>query len=153
MSNNISQNIFSTSETTIDDCHQINLPFIHRSRGNLTSINNGIDIPFNIERVYYLYDVPAGAERGGHAHSELHQYIVAAAGSFNVVLDDGNNIKTVSLNRPQKALNIVPGIWREVVDFSGGAICLVLASNHYNENEYIRDKSDFYCLKKSCKKF
>ena len=100
-----------------------------------------------IKRAYYLYDVPTGAERGGHAHKNLFQFIVAASGSFDVIIDDGNDRKTVTLNRPDKALLIVPGIWREVVNFSGGAICMVLASEVYDEDDYIREYDDFNYLK------
>lgn len=129
--------------STIHDCLVSKLPQVHNRAGNLTALNNQSEIPFCIERVYYLYDVPAGAERGGHAHRDLHQFIVAASGSFEVVLDDGDQIKTVRLDRPDKALHIVPGIWREVISFSGGAICMVLASHKYDEADYIRDYQDF----------
>ena len=122
-------------------------PQSHSRAGNLTSLNNGIEIPFDIERVYYLYDVPAGAERGGHAHKNLYQYIVAASGSFDIVIDDGKNQKTIRLDRPNTALMIVPGIWREVINFSGGAICMVFASLKYDEADYIREYEDFKILK------
>ncbi|WP_316931232.1 FdtA/QdtA family cupin domain-containing protein [Chryseobacterium sp. P1-3] len=101
------------------------------------------NIPFDIRRIYYLYDVPMGAERGGHAHYELHQYIVAASGSFKFLLDDGENKKEFFLNHPNKALYIKPGIWREMKDFSSGSICLVLASIEYTEEDYIRNYNDF----------
>ena len=118
-------------KSTVNSCKEYKLPQVHNPAGNLTSLNNNDDIPFEIKRAYYLYDVPTGAERGGHAHKDLHQFIVAASGSFDVIIDDGTIRKTISLNRPDKALLIVPGIWREVVNFSGGAICMVLASGVY----------------------
>jgi dTDP-4-dehydrorhamnose 3,5-epimerase-like enzyme len=102
-----------------------------------------MDIPFDVKRLYYLYDVPGGAERGGHAHKGLHQLIVAASGSFDVVLDDGKNRKVVELNRPYYGLYVIPGIWRELINFSSGAICLVLASEKYNIDDYIRDYEEF----------
>jgi hypothetical protein len=129
------------------DCRLIELPKIHNRAGNITAINGLAEIPFDIERVYYLYDIPGGAERGGHAHKELQQLIVAASGSFDVLLDDGNNQKVISLNRPYFGLLIVPGIWRELHNFSSGSICLVLASQHYDELDYIRDYKQFKKLK------
>ena len=127
----------------IDDCQVIDLSKIHRPSGSITVVENGINIPFNIERVYYLYDVPAGEDRGGHAHYELEQYIIAASGSFDVILDDGVKRKTILLNRPHIALHIVPGLWRELDNFSSGSICMVLASNKYDEKDYIRDYNKF----------
>ena len=129
--------------TKITDCRLIELPKIHNRAGNITAINGLEEIPFNIERVYYLYDIPGGAERGGHAHKELQQLIVAASGSFDVLLDDGKNQKMISLNRPYYGLLVVPGIWRELHNFSSGSICLVLASQHYNEDDYLRDYKSF----------
>lgn len=120
------------------------LPRIQTDAGSITALNNGRDIPFDIKRVYYLYDVPGGVERGGHAHKELQQMIVAASGSFDVILDDGKMKKTVTLNRPYVGLYLVPGIWRELVNFSSGAICLVLASDVYKEEDYIRDYKEFF---------
>ena len=114
-----------------------------RPNGNLTVVENNSMAPFEVKRVYYLYDVPAGEERGGHAHKELQQFIIAVSGSFDVVIDDGNVRRTVSLNRPFKGLHIRPGIWRELENFSSGAVCLVLASEHYNEADYIREYSRF----------
>lgn len=127
----------------IDDCDLIELPIVHTENGNITVLENNINIPFSIKRIYYLYDVPMGAERGGHAHYDLQQYVVAASGSFTFVLDDGKERKEVFLNHPNKALHIKPGIWREMKDFSSGSICLVLASMAYTENDYIRDYQDF----------
>jgi oxalate decarboxylase/phosphoglucose isomerase-like protein (cupin superfamily) len=106
-------------------------------------VQNGSDLPFDVRRIYYLYDVPSGSERGGHAHKELYQLIVAASGSFDVILDDSRSKKIVQLNRPDFGLMVVPGIWREIVNFSSGAICLVLASSKYEEMDYIRDYLEF----------
>jgi hypothetical protein len=133
--------------TLIYDCCIIELNQIHNRSGNITAVENKIDIPFDIRRIYYLYDVPGGAQRGGHAHKELQQVIVAASGCFDVLLDDGRNKKVVELNRPYYGLHIVPGIWRELINFSSGAICLVLASHKYDENEYIRDYNEFKIFK------
>jgi hypothetical protein len=127
----------------IYSCNVVELTKIHNLAGNITIIQNGKHLPFNIKRVYYLYDVPGGSERGGHAHKALHQLIVAASGSFDVILDDGKNKKIIQLNRPYFGLLVVPGIWREIVNFSSGAICLVLASLKYDKIDYIRDYSDF----------
>lgn len=130
-------------ESTIFNCCVIELNKIHNRSGNITAVEGNVHFPFNIERVYYLYDVPSGVERGGHAHRELNQLLIAASGCFDVVLDDGRNKKVVQLNRPNFGLLIVPGIWRELVNFSSGAICLVLASNKFSEKDYIRDYSVF----------
>ena len=127
----------------IDKCEIITLPKIEDSRGNLTFIEDESQIPFAIQRVYYLYDVPAGSERGGHAHIALNQIIIALAGSFDVELDDGKTRKTFSLNRPYEGLYICPGIWRELKNFSSGSVCLVLASNLYSEDDYYRDYNQF----------
>ena len=135
------------NESKVTDCSIIELPKIHNRAGNITAINELVDIPFKIKRVYYLYDVPGGEERGGHAHRNLHQLIVAASGSFDVVLDDGFEKKTIQLNRPYNGLIIVPGIWRELSNFSSGSICLVLASEVYKVNDYIREYSLFKELK------
>jgi dTDP-4-dehydrorhamnose 3,5-epimerase-like enzyme len=111
-------------------------------------VENSDSIPFDVKRVYYLYDVPGGESRGGHAHCELYQLIVAAGGSFDVVLDDGKVKRTIALNRPYHGLLIVPGLWRELQNFSSGATCLVLASEKYDEKDYIRDYEDFLRYKK-----
>ncbi len=134
--------------STIEDCKIIDLPKINNRAGNITSIHSNIDIPFNIKRVYYLYDIPGGENRGGHAHKKLHQLIVATSGGFDVIVDDGKNKKTIPLNRPYIGLIIIPGIWRELTNFSSGSVCLVLASSLYNENDYIRNYFDFLNIKK-----
>jgi hypothetical protein len=130
-------------ESNLFNCSVIELPKIHNPAGNLTVIENGKSIPFDMKRIYYLYDVPGGAERGGHAHKELYQLIVAASGCFDVILNDAKNKKVVELNRPNYGLLIVPGIWRELINFSSGAICLVIASQIYDPKDYIRDYSEF----------
>ncbi len=131
------------TKSSIFNCCIIELNKIHNRSGNLTAIEGNMNIPFNVKRLYYLYDVPGGAERGGHAHKELQQLIVAASGCFDVVLDDGKNRKVVELNRPYYGLYVVTGIWRELINFSSGSICLVLASSKYDETDYIRDYNDF----------
>lgn len=128
---------------SVEDCAVMTLPKHSRPNGNLTVAENCISIPFDIRRVYYLYDIPSGAERGGHAHRQLQQILIAVSGSFDVVIDDGCNRHTVTLNRPFCGLHIRPGIWRELNNFSSGAVCLVLASEHYNEEDYIRDYDQF----------
>ncbi|MCL2792139.1 MAG: FdtA/QdtA family cupin domain-containing protein [Spirochaetaceae bacterium] len=131
------------ANTSVNDCKIIELPVNHRDKGNITVIENQKIIPFDVRRIYYLYDVPAGEARGGHAHKELKQLIVAAQGSFDVILSDGKNTRTITLNRPFIGLTIVPGIWRELDNFSSGSVCLVLASTEYNENDYIREYEEF----------
>ena len=133
--------------TTIDDCKIIELDKHHKIKGNITVIENNKTVPFDVKRIYYLYDVPGGEARGGHAHRNLYQLIVGASGSFNVVLNDGKNTKTITLNRPYQGLFIVPGIWRELDNFSSGSVCLVLASEKYDENDYIRDYNEFIICK------
>ena len=128
---------------SLDQCRIIELPKIADPRGNLTFIEGNNQIPFDIKRVYYLYDVPGGGERGGHAHKELSQLIIAMSGSFDVILDDGENKKRVHLNRSYQGLFVCPMIWRELDNFSSGSVCLVLASNLYSEDDYFRDKHDF----------
>lgn len=132
-----------TKRNTVYDCNILPLSKIHNRAGNITIIEGDNDVPFPIKRIYYLYDIPSGETRGGHAHKELYQLIVAASGSFDVLLDDGRNKKIVTLNRPDYALMVVPGIWRELFEFSSGAICLVLASHKYDENDYLRDYQEY----------
>jgi len=128
---------------SLDECRIIELPQIVDPRGNLTFIEGQNQIPFDIKRVYYLYDVPGGAERGGHAHKDLSQLIIAMSGSFDVILDDGENKKRIHLNRSYQGLYICPMIWRELDNFSSGSVCLVLASNLYSEEDYFRNKHEF----------
>lgn len=130
-------------KSSVYDCVILPLSKIHNRAGNITIVEGQKNVPFDVKRIYYLYDIPGGEDRGGHAHKELHQLIVAASGSFNVVLDDGLNKKIVTLNRPDYGLMVVPGIWRELMEFSSGAICLVLASAVYDTEDYIREYSDF----------
>ncbi|GIW99737.1 MAG: hypothetical protein KatS3mg111_3070 [Pirellulaceae bacterium] len=127
----------------IGRCGIIDLPKIEDARGNLTFIEGGRHVPFDIKRVYYLYDVPGGAERGGHAHKELEQLIVAMAGSFDVVLNDGKETKRFHLNRSYYGLYVCPMIWRELDNFSSGSVCMVLASNLYDENDYFRNYQQY----------
>lgn len=119
------------------------LPKIHNRAGNITPIHGNINVPFDIQRVYYLYDIPGGETRGGHAHKDLYQLIIAASGSYDVLLDDGVNKKVVNLNRPYYGLLVIPGIWRELLNFSSGAICMVLTNMKYDPDDYLRDYRDF----------
>lgn len=139
---------FTDPHTTskVDNCRLVELDKNHHCNGNLTVVENGEQVPFDIKRCYYLYDVPGGAERGGHSHRLLRQLIVAISGSFDVVLDDGANLRRFTLNRPYQGLLIVPGIWRVLENFSSGSVCLVLASEHYNEQDYVRDYKEFQRL-------
>src|SRR5208282_2219700 len=127
----------------IADCKLIDLPRISDPRGNLTFVEGGRHVPFDIKRVYYLYDVPGGAERGGHAHKDLHQLIIAMSGSFDVVLDDGAEKKRFHLNRSYYGLYVCPMIWRDIDNFSSGSVCLALASSLYEEGDYYRDYEQF----------
>lgn len=131
-------------QNSVYDCVILPLNKIHNRAGNITIVEENNNIPFDIKRIYYLYDIPGGESRGGHAHKELRQLIVAASGSFDVLLNDGKNKKIVTLNRPDYGLFVVPGIWRELMEFSSGAVCLVLASLKYDEGDYIRDYNIFY---------
>jgi hypothetical protein len=135
-------------KSSVYDCNVIPLSKIHNRVGNITIVESDNNIPFQVKRIYYLYDIPSGESRGGHAHKELNQLIVATGGSFDVLLDDGINKRIVKLNRPDYGLLIVPGIWRELIEFSSGAVCLVLASTKYVEIDYIRDYQDFLRYKK-----
>ena len=122
----------------------------HEEQGNLTYVYNGIHVPFDVKRVFYSYDIPGGEARGAHAHKKCHQFLVAASGSFEVVLDDGVNKRTVLLNRPFYGLHVPPGIWAMEQGFSSGSICLVLASEGYLEEDYIRNYEDFVMYRKEC---
>lgn len=137
---------------TVFDCAIVELSRFQTNTGNITVVENDENIPFEIKRIYYLYDVPEGEYRGGHAHYELEQYIVAVSGSFDVVLKDGINQKKFTLNSPNSALHIVPGLWRELKNFSSSSVCLVLASNEYDDKDYIREYSEYlrYCLNVKC---
>ncbi len=127
----------------VDQCRIVELPKITDPRGNLSFIEGGHHIPFDIKRVYYLYDVPGGADRGSHAHKSLHQFIVAMSGSFDVVLDDGREKRRFHLNRSYYGLYVCPMMWRDLDNFSSGAVCMVLASNYYEEDDYLRDYQEF----------
>lgn len=132
------------NKNTVFDCRKVELDKHHSDRkGNLSVVENGKEVPFDVKRVYYLYDVPGGESRGGHAHKALCQLIIAASGSFSVTLDDGKDKKTFVLNRPYQGLLVVPGIWRTLDDFSSGSVCMVLASEKYDEGDYIRDYKEF----------
>lgn len=133
-----------TTKHSVYDCGIIELDRHHSQRkGDISVVENGKEVPFDVKRIYYLYDVPGGSDRGGHAHKELYQLIIAASGSFTVMLDDGTNKKSFMLNRPYQGLLVKPGIWRILTDFSSGSVCVVLASERYDENDYIREYEDF----------
>lgn len=136
--------MFSAKEgVSVFDCSLCQLNKFHDPEGNLTVVSENVHVPFNINRVFYSYDIPGGEDRGAHAHKECHQFIIAASGSFEVVLDDGTNKRTVTLNRPFWGLHVPPGIWASEQGFSSGSICLVLASHGYSEADYIRNYDDF----------
>lgn len=139
----------SVGSSTVDDCRIIELPRIQRPEGTITVVEAFDRVPFELARVYYLYDIPGGQFRGGHAHRRLEQLIVACLGAFDVVLDDGRERRTVTLNRSYYGLYLTPGIWRELVNFSSGAVCLVLASRPFEECDYIRDYDEFVRVKPS----
>ena len=130
-----SSNVFDCTFITFDKNHQI--------KGNLTAVTNGNHIPFDVKRIYYLYDVPGGLSRGGHAHIDLQQLVVALSGSFDITLDDGNAKRTFHLSRPNTGLIIPSGLWRELNNFSSGSICMVLASELYSEKDYLRNYDEF----------
>lgn len=140
-------NKFDATKSSIQDCYKLKFDKNHRIKGNITVVENNQNIPFEIKRIYYLYDIPSGEERGGHAHKNLFQILIAASGSFDVHLNDGKNKKKINLNKPDEVLLIKPGIWRELKNFSSGSICLVLASENYSEEDYIRDFSSFKTFK------
>ena len=134
--------------STVFDCSVLELPKVHNISGHITAINNGEKIlPFDIKRLYYIYDIPGGESRGAHAHRELEQLIIAASGSFDITLDDGKTRRTFNLSRPYLGVYMPAGLWRELDNFSSGAICLVLASKRYNKHDYIRDYEEFKSLK------
>jgi len=128
---------------SVFNCSVVELKSLKNRSGNITPIENNVDIPFDVKRIFYLYDIPGGENRGAHAHKECHQFIIAASGSFEVQMDDGIVKKTVMLNQPFRGLHIPPGIWASEVNFSSGAICLVMASHFYNEKDYIREYNDY----------
>jgi hypothetical protein len=129
--------------TTTYDCSIFELPQIKSRAGNITPVHNNLEIPFDIKRIFYLYDIPGGESRGAHSHKECHQFLIAASGSFEVLLDDGKTKRLIQLNRPYIGLHIPPGIWASEINFSSGSICLVLASHTYNEADYIRNYDDY----------
>lgn len=131
------------NKLTVFDCNLIYLPRIENRAGNITPVNNSIEIPFKVKRVFYLYDIPGGESRGAHAHKECHQFLIAASGSFEILLDDGKAKRLTQLNRPYMGMHIPPGIWASELNFSSGSICLVLVSHCYNENDYIRSYDDY----------
>ena len=131
------------SKLSVFDCSLIDLGKINFDEGNLTVVENDSAFPFNVKRVFYLYDIMGGESRGAHSHKECHQFLIAASGSFEVALDDGKFKRQIFLNRPSIGLHIPPGIWASEINFSSGAICLVLASHHYSETDYVRDYNTF----------
>ena len=128
---------------SVAECLKVPLQNIKSPEGSLIVVENNSHLPFAVRRIYYLYDVPFGSERGGHAHKELQQYLVALSGSFTVIVDDGTNRKEIFMNNPSEALHIRSGIWREINNFSSGSICLVLASKEFAESDYIRDYQNY----------
>lgn len=128
---------------TVFDCNLLYLVQKGDRNGHITAVNNNVEIPFSIKRIFYLYDIPGGESRGAHAHKECHQFLVATSGSFEVLLDDGLTKRQVLLNRPDIGLHIPPGIWASEINFSSGSICLVLASHIYAESDYLRDYKDY----------
>ena len=135
-------------KSSIFQCNIIELSKINDRAGNLSFVENSKNIPFDIKRVYYIYDVPGGSDRGGHAHKNLEQFVIAVSGAFEVSLDDGTNKKIVRLDRPFMALHIQKGIWRETRNFTSGSVCMVLASDEYDENDYIDDYNKFVAFTK-----
>ncbi|SFK80768.1 WxcM-like, C-terminal [Porphyromonadaceae bacterium KH3CP3RA] len=132
---------------TIYDCSIIEIDKHQHEKGNISVIENGKSIPFDVNRVFYLYDIPGGEDRGAHAHRECHQFLVAVSGAFDIILDDGKTKRTVTLNRPYLGLHIPPGIWAGEIGFSSGSVCLVLASHLYDAGDYIRDYNQFLAYK------
>jgi len=134
---------------TVFDCNIIHLRRIHNRAGNITPVENNMHIPFDVKRVFYIYDIPGGESRAAHGHHKLHQFVVAAGGSFDITVDDGENKKTVQLNRPYMGFHILPGIWADLSNFSSGAVCLVLASLPYDPEDYIANYEAFKLFKKA----
>ena len=139
------------SVARINDCRIISLNRHHHANGNLTVVENGVELPFDVQRTFYIYDVPGGVERGGHSHHTSQQFIVAISGSFDVTVDDGRDQFTYTLNRPYQGLLVVPGIWNRLHNFSSGSVCLVLNSHHFAEKDYVRDYDEFLQLKRESK--
>ncbi|MCI6857123.1 MAG: FdtA/QdtA family cupin domain-containing protein [Bacteroidales bacterium] len=139
----------SHSTSKLDDCRLITLDTNHHENGNLSVVENAGEFAFTVKRVYYIYDVPGGAERGGHSHYRCHRFIVAVSGSFDVVIDDGVERRTVTLNRSNVGLHVVPGVWIELNNFSSGSVCLSLASELYDADDYVRDYQKFLLLTKN----
>jgi uncharacterized RmlC-like cupin family protein len=131
------------SRPTVFDCSVIYLPQVGDRNGHITAINNSDEVPFNVKRVFYLYDIPGGESRGAHSHKECHQFLIAASGAYEVLLNDGKTQRQVQINRPNIGLHIPPGIWASEINFSAGSICLVLASHEYNEADYLREYSEY----------
>ena len=131
------------NKPSVYDCSIIELPRIQNRAGNITPVSNSQEVPFDVKRIFYIYDIPGGEDRGAHAHKECYQFLIAASGSFEIELNDGKTKRTVMLNRPYYGLCIPPGIWAAEKSFSSGAICLVLASHAYDEADYIREYDDF----------
>ncbi len=137
-----------SNSPTVFDCNLLQFVQLGDRKGHITAINNSTEIPFDVKRVFYLYDIPGGESRGAHAHKECHQFLVAASGSFEVALDDGQVKRSVQLTQPFQGLHIPPGIWAAEVNFSSGSICLVLASHTYDESDYLRSYDEFLDFKK-----
>lgn len=135
--------------SSVDNCRIIDLPRHHHANGNLTVVEDNNPIPFKIRRTFFTYDIPGGEERGGHSHAALYQFIVAISGSFDMTIDDGRCKRTITLNRPYQGLLVTPGIWGSLSNFTSGAVCMVLASEHYDESDYTREYSDFLNLTKN----
>ena len=134
-------------KTTVYDCSIIEMPRLKNRAGNISIVENQDNLPFDVKRIFYIYDIPGGEDRGAHAHKECHQFLIAVNGSFEIEMDDGVNKRTVQLNRPYYGLHIPPGIWAAEKGFSSGAICLVLASEGFDEKDYIRDYNNFIKIK------
>ena len=135
------------NKSTVFDCSTITLPKNHQINGHLTAVSNGVEMPFDVKRIYYLYDIPSSSKRGGHSHKKLQQILIAISGSFDVVLKDGKTETTITLNKPFEGLLITNEIWRELKNFSSGAVCLVIASDVFSEEDYIRELDDFLATK------